>query len=49
LLSPQLQADTEAPLISISNSIRIPVYQKQIINLQQYINDISSIDEIYID
>ncbi len=49
LLSPQSQADKEAPLISLAKSIKIPVYQKYSINLQQYISDISQIKKIYID
>jgi len=49
LLSPQIQADTEGPLISYDNIIRIPVYQKQRINLQKYIQDISGVAKVYVD
>jgi hypothetical protein len=36
LLSPQLQADSNAPELEM-NSIRVPVYQKQNINLNKYL------------
>jgi len=49
LISPQKQADKEGPLITYGDKIRIPVYQKQTINLKSYIDDISGIDSIWID
>ncbi|NCP76955.1 hypothetical protein GW830_02325 [bacterium] len=49
LISPQKQADKEGPLITYGDKIRIPVYQKQIINLKSYIDDISGIDSVWID
>jgi len=51
LLSPQLQADNNSPELEM-NSIRVPVYQKQVINLTKYIFEDSWIDwisEIYMD
>lgn len=41
LLSPQRQADTEGPLITYGDVIKVPVYQKQILSLKTYIEDIS--------
>lgn len=41
LLSPQREADTEGPLITYGDMIRIPVYQKQTLSLSTYIEDIS--------
>lgn len=41
LLSPQNAADTEGPLITYGDTIRVPVYQKQILSLATYLEDIS--------
>lgn len=41
LLSPQKSADTEGPLITYGDVIRIPVYQKQVLSLATYVADIS--------
>lgn len=49
LLSPQLEADNEVPLVSLEDGIRIPVYTQKVINLKKYITDVSGIKEIYID
>lgn len=49
LLSPQKEADTEGPLITYSDTIRIPVYEQQSLNLNSYIDDISSIDNVWMD
>lgn len=51
LLSPQLQADSNAPELEM-NSIRVPVYQKQSINLNKYLYEdswIKWIENIYMD
>lgn len=49
LLSPQKEADTQWPLITYSDVIRIPVYQQQLLNLNSSIEDISSIDNVWMD
>lgn len=49
LLSPQRESDTEGPLITYSDTIRIPVYQQQSLNLNSSIEDISSIDNVWMD
>lgn len=49
LMSPQKEADNEAPMIELSEWIKIPVYQKQTINLWKYITDVSWIEELYFD
>ncbi|MDD2566021.1 MAG: VCBS repeat-containing protein [Candidatus Gracilibacteria bacterium] len=49
LMSPQSESDSESPLVSLNDGIKIPVYQKQTINFKKYINDVSGIKEIYID
>lgn len=49
LLSPQKQADTEGPLITYGDAIRVPVYQKQTLSLATYLEDISGIDSIWVD
>lgn len=49
LLSPQKEADTEGPLISYGDVIRVPVYQKRSLNLQSYIEDISAVDNVWVD
>lgn len=41
LLSPQKQSDTEGPLITYGDVIRVPVYQEQTLSLKTYIEDIS--------
>ncbi|EKE29579.1 MAG: hypothetical protein ACD_2C00141G0001 [uncultured bacterium (gcode 4)] len=49
LMSPQFEADKEAPLLWFEDGIKLPVYKKQIFNLKQYINDISGISELFVD
>lgn len=49
LLSPQKHADTEGPLITYGDVIRVPVYQKQTLNLKAYLDDISGIANVWID
>ena len=52
LLSPQIQADTEPPQIALNQKIRIPVYQKKIINLTPYIYEnlgITNIVDVQVD
>lgn len=39
----------EGPLITFGDVIRVPVYQKQTLNLQSYIEDISPVDNIWFD
>ncbi len=41
LLSPQREADTEGPLITYGDVIKVPVYQKRTLNLSTYLEDIS--------
>ncbi len=49
LLSPQFAADNEAPNISIGQSIRVPVYLTDTVNMTQYVDDVSGIKDIMID
>ena len=52
LLSPQVKADIYAPSLSFSNTIRIPVFQKKIIDLTPFIyedNWVKNISEVYVD
>jgi heat shock protein HspQ len=52
LLSPQAEADIISPELSLSNFIKIPVYQKQRVNLSNYIYEdawINNIWEVFID
>jgi len=49
LLSPQAEADKEAPLIQSGGGFRAPVYLEQKIDLRDMISDISGISDIYID
>lgn len=49
LFSPQLEADKEVPLISLWQSIKVPVYKSVTIDLKKYIDDISGIGGIYVD
>ncbi|MBP9812037.1 hypothetical protein KBC86_01535, partial [Candidatus Gracilibacteria bacterium] len=49
LLSPQKEADAEGPLINYGDVIRVPVYQTQILNLKPYIEDISGVDNVWVD
>jgi hypothetical protein len=52
LLSPQIQADINSPELSLSNYIKIPVYQKQVVDLTDYIYEdawIKNISEVFID
>jgi len=48
LLSPQLQADSNSPELTMS-SIRVPVYQKQNLDLTKYIYEDTGISKIFID
>lgn len=41
LLSPQLQADKEGPLVEFPSNYRIPVYVKESVNLKRYVSDVS--------
>jgi len=49
LMSPQMEADNEPPLVSLDDWIKLPVYKQKTINLKKYITDISGIKELYID
>ena len=49
LLSPQIQADREGPLISLTKPLRAPVYLTGSINLSESITDVSGLREVYID
>lgn len=41
LLSPQKEADTQGPLITYGDTLRVPVYQAQTLSLATYLEDIS--------
>lgn len=49
LMSPQVEADNEDPLITLDDGIRLPVYKQKTFNLKKYITDSSWIKNIYID
>lgn len=52
VLSPQIEADRYAPDLNFNNSIKIPVYQKQTIDLTPYIYEdswIQNIKDVFID
>ena len=52
LLSPQKEADTSPPVLSFKWVIRVPVYQKKVFDLSQYIYEdswIHNITEMYVD
>ncbi len=46
LLSPQKESDTRAPEILDFSAIKVPVYQKKIINMSQYIFEDSGVNNI---
>jgi hypothetical protein len=46
LLSPQNAADINSPELSLNSAIRIPVYQKETVDLTPYIYEDSSIRNI---
>lgn len=41
LLSPQFEADNNAPFVSVEDGIRVPVYKKLNFNLKPFIEDVS--------
>lgn len=41
LLSPQIQADKEGPLVDFPSNYRIAVYAKDTVNLKKYVRDVS--------
>ena len=49
LLSPQKEADKEAPLIQLGKGLRAPVYIEQKIDLRDSISDTSGIQDVFID
>ncbi len=49
LFAPQLESDNESPLLSLDSTLKIPVYQKQTIDLKKYLSDLSWINEVYVD
>lgn len=49
LLSPQYAADSEAPNITLSQSIRVPVYLTQTLDMNDYTDDVSGVKDIYFD
>lgn len=49
LLSPQTQADTEAPLIQAGGEFRAPVYLEHTVDLREQISDVSGISDVFID
>lgn len=49
LLSPQIQADKEGPLVEFPVHYRIPVYAKEIVNLKKYVRDVSGISDFFVD
>lgn len=49
LLSPQAQADKEAPLIQINKGLRAPVYIEHKIDLRGSITDVSGVRDVYFD
>lgn len=49
LLSPQLEADKESPLMNISKAFRAPVYQEKRVNLIDSVTDNGGISEMFVD
>jgi hypothetical protein len=49
LLSPQMEADKEAPLIEVAGGFRAPVYLDRAIDLREQITDVSGISDVFID
>ncbi|HRI35736.1 MAG TPA: hypothetical protein PK765_01360 [bacterium] len=49
LLAPQIAADNEPPVLYVSDTLRIPVYQSREISLRDQISDSSNIAEIFYD
>jgi hypothetical protein len=49
LLSPQIQADSEGPLVEFPTSYRIPVYLKDAVNMARYVRDASGVKDFFID
>jgi hypothetical protein len=49
LLSPQIQADREGPLLSLTTPLRAPVYLENRVNMRESITDTSGIRELFVD
>ncbi len=49
LLSPQIQADKEGPLVEFPTNYRIPVYVKETVNLKKYVSDVSGVSDFSVD
>lgn len=49
LLSPQVQADNQGPLVEFPSNYRIPIYVKETVNLKRYVDDVSGIADTYVD
>jgi hypothetical protein len=49
LFAPQIQSDTQPPLLSLGKSFKIPVYQTVPMNMLKYIDDVSGVDRIWIE
>jgi hypothetical protein len=49
LLSPQLQADKEGPIVEFPTNYKIPVYVKDTVNLKKYIGDVSGVSDVFVD
>lgn len=49
LLSPQIQADKEGPLLEFPTNYRIPIYVKDVVNLKKYVRDVSGIADFFVD
>jgi hypothetical protein len=46
LLAPQIQSDANAPELSLASAIRVPVYQKERVDMSNYIYEDSGIRNI---
>ncbi len=49
LLSPQREADREGPDVTFPASYRIPVYLRDTVNLNRYVDDVSGVAEAFVD